>query len=89
MDWLDLVQIIADHALARGVLWLLIHLTMFWPSTIESSPRDAVGNGFEFASSSVQFGFGMRWVGPRQFELTRLKKMVRFGFSLDYKPLAA
>ena len=73
----------------RAALWLLIHLTMFWPSTIESSPRDAVGNGFEFASSSVQFGFGMRWVGPRRFELTLLKKMVQFGFSMDYKLLAA
>jgi len=38
MDWLDLVQIIADHGLARGALWLLIHLMMFWASTIESSP---------------------------------------------------
>ena len=34
-------------------LWLLIYLMVFWACTIESLPRDSVGNGFEFAGGSV------------------------------------
>ena len=34
-------------------LWLPIYLMVFWACTIESLPRDAVGNGFEFAGGSV------------------------------------